>query len=85
MSDPEQSLLEISNGTKLGPGLGAETIYQLDAPSDLKMVSWAPGVPLGETKSYAYDPENGGEAIIYIIENGIDKRNRVCIWWSTHE
>ncbi|CAF9934669.1 MAG: hypothetical protein ALECFALPRED_006056 [Alectoria fallacina] len=80
MSDPDQSLSEISNGTKLRPGLGAETIYQLNAPSDLKVVSWAPGVLLGKTKSYAYDPENGGEAIIYIIENGIDKRNREFAW-----
>lgn len=73
---PSESLDEI----KLGPSLGAGTIYQRDAPPDLKVVSWAPDVPLGKSKSYAYNPENGEGAIIYIIENGIDGRNRVMTW-----
>lgn len=77
VSDPNQFLPELSNGTTVRPDLGAATIYQVDAPSDLKVVSWAPDVSFGRTRSYAYDPENGGEAIIYVIENGIDGRNSV--------
>ena len=66
-----------SNVTDIGNNLGAETIYQMDAPSDLKVVSWAPNLPSRIPKSYAYDPEGGGEATIYLIENGIDGGNRV--------
>ena len=77
VSHPDQFLSEITKGADLGLGLGAETVYQSDAPSDLKVVSWSPNVPLGKTKSYAYDPEGGGEAVVYIIENGIDSRKHV--------
>ena len=77
VSHPNQFLSEAIKEADVGLGLGAETIYQQDAPSDLKVVSWAPNVPLGKTKSYAYDPEGGGEAVVYIIENGIDGRNHV--------
>ena len=76
-SKPTRFGSEISNGTNVEFDLRAGTIYQSDAPSDLKVVSWAPRSSLGKTKSYAYSPENGKEAIIYIIENGIDGRNRV--------
>ena len=78
-SEPVQPLWPsiIHNGASVDSGLGAETIYQSDAPSDLKVVSWAPGVPFDRTKAYAYDPGNGGDSIIYVIENGIDGHNRV--------
>ncbi len=76
-SHPDRSLSQISERTDLGLGAGVGTIYQTDASSDLRVVSWAPNVPLDKTRSYAYDPEGGGEAVIYIIENGIDGRNPV--------
>ena len=77
MSLPDRSLSDISEGTDGGFRAGAGTIYQEDAPLDLRVVSWAPNMPLGKTRSYAFDPEGGGEAVIYIIENGIDGRNPV--------
>ena len=77
LSHPDRSLSQISERTELGLGAGAGTIYQTDASSDLRVVSWAPNVPLGKTRSYAYDSQGGGEAVIYIIENGIDGRNPV--------
>lgn len=77
VSEVDNPLSEIFNGTNIGLALGAGTIYQKDAPSDLKVVSWAPNLPSGKIESYAYDPEGGGEATIYIIENGIDGRNTV--------
>ena len=55
----------------------ARTVYQSDAPSDLKVVSWAPNVPFPKSKSYAYDPASGGESSVYVIENGIVGFNRV--------
>ena len=79
ISDHVQSLAVTSNGTDAEIDLDAEIIYQRDAPSDLKMVSWAPGHPSGKFTSYAYDPEGGGQATIYLIENGIDGRNRVIL------
>lgn len=80
MPEPDLSPSEISNGTNMGLGLGSGTIYQPDAPSDLKVVSWASGVPWSKTKSYAYDPAKGDKAIIYIIANGIDGRSREFTW-----
>lgn len=41
------------------------------------MVSGAPDHPSRKLTSYAYDPEGGGQATVYLIENGIDGRNRV--------
>ena len=79
ISDPEHSLSESPNTSLVNSGPNSGILYQSDAPSDLRVVSWAPGVPFGNTKFYAYDPESGGESIIYIIENGIDGRNRVDI------
>ena len=76
-SYPDQSNPEIFNVTDPDLHLGDGVVYQSDAPSDLKVISWAPGVPLGKTKAYAYDPLNGGNAVIYMIENGIDGRDSV--------
>ena len=76
-SIPNQSKSEVFNVTNLDLRLGDGVVYQSDAPSDLKVISWAPGVPLGKTKAYAFDPLNGGKAIIYMIENGIDGRDSV--------
>ena len=76
VSDPEGSLSAVHNKTDVNSGLSAGTIYQNDAPSDLKVVSWAPRVPFGKTKSYAYDP-GSGQSVIYLIENGVDGSNRV--------
>lgn len=80
VSDADQIHSEVSNGTKVELGVSAQTIYQSDAPPDLKVVSWAPDVPFAKVDTYAYDSKSGGKAIIYLIENGIDGRNRV----STH-
>ncbi len=79
VSDPHPDWLpsNLSNGTNAEYRLGTGTIYQSDAPLDLKVVSWAPGVPSAKLRSYAYDPKSGGESTIYIIDNGIDGRNRV--------
>ena len=76
-SELDHSLSDNFNGTNFSFDLSATTIYQRDAPSDLKVVSWAPDLRSGKIESYAYDPEGGGEATIYIIENGIDGRNTV--------
>ena len=76
-SNPDQSKSDVFNVTNLDLRLGDGVVYQSDAPPDLKVISWAPGVPLGKTKAYAYDPLNGGEAVIYMIENGIDGRDSV--------
>ena len=76
-SYPDQSSPEVLNVTTPDLNLGDGVVYQTDAPSDLKVISWAPGVPLGKTKAYAYDPLNGGKAVIYMIENGIDGRDSV--------
>lgn len=83
--DRDQSLAVTSNGTGAEIGIGAGIIYQRDAPSDLKMVSWAPDHPSRKLTSYAYDSEGGGQATIYLIENGIDGRNSVNYQWSPHE
>lgn len=77
VSKSDRSPFGLSNATSEGLGLGAGTIYQPDAPPDLKVVSWAPSVQFDKVKYYAYDPETSGESIIYVIENGIDGSNRV--------
>lgn len=77
ISERDQSSSFDPNITDVRINLGAETVYQIDAPSDLKVVSWAPNLPSRIPKSYAYDPEGGGEATIYLIENGIDGASRV--------
>ena len=78
VSDRDQFSSVDSNLTDVGINLGAETIFQKDAPSDLKVVSWAPDSLSRNPEYYAYDSESGGEATIYLIENGIDGGNRVC-------
>ena len=77
VSYPDPSNSEVLNATNPDLHVGDGIVYQPDAPSDLKVISWAPGVPLGKTKAYAFDPRNGGKAVIYIIENGIDGRDSV--------
>ena len=57
--------------------LGIGTIYQPDAPLDLKVVSWPRAKSFRDMKSYAYDAESGAEAIIYIIGNRINARSSV--------
>ena len=76
-SSPDPSVSEVMNTTNLDLHVGDGIVYQSDAPSDLKVISWAPGVPLAKTKAYAFDPRNGGNAVIYMIENGIDGRDSV--------
>ena len=83
-SEPDHFPSQMLNETNEGTDLGAGPIFEPDAPADLKVVSWAPRAPLGKTNSYAYNPENGRQAIIYIIENGIDGRNRVITYTSDH-
>lgn len=78
VSDTVEPLSEASEKSSEDHYLGGETIYQTNAPADLKVVSWAPGLPFEKTRSYAYDSMSGAESVIYIIENGIDGRNRVC-------
>lgn len=80
----ELSLAENPNGTDAVSGLFPGVVYQRDAPSDLRVVSWAPRVPFGSSKSYAYDAESNGQSIIYLIENGIDERSRVTARDSAH-
>ena len=77
MSDPAQSLPGTLNGTIVKSGVGTGTVYQTDAPQDLKVISWAPGVPLGKVRTFAYSSEGGGGSVVYVIENGIDGRSRV--------
>ena len=76
VSDSVQTLPDIFNGTRTF-GVNTGTIYQSDAPPDLKVISWAPGVPLRKSRTFAYKSENVGKTTVYIIENGIDGRNRV--------
>ena len=58
----------------------ADTIIrQLNAPQDLKLVSWPPrppGIQLRDLKSFAYDDEGGDDTYIYLIENGIEPKNK---------
>ena len=44
---------------------------------DLRVISWAPGVQFGKSRNFAYRSETVGKTDVYIIENGIDGRNRV--------
>ena len=76
-STPGDTFAGTSNSTIVDTHLGAQTIYQTDAPLDLKVVSWAPGSLFSTVKSYAYSTASGKETIIYVIENGVDGRNRV--------
>lgn len=76
-SGPELSPSGNLNETSAASGLFPGIIFQADAPSDLRVVSWAPRVPFGNSKSYAYDAESNGQSVIYLIENGIDERSRV--------
>ena len=78
VSDTVEPLSETAEKSMKDHYLAGETVYQANAPVDLKVVSWAPGLPLERTRSYAYDSAGGAESGIYIIENGIDARNRVC-------
>ena len=78
VSRPELSLSATGNGINVDPDISAaRTVYQSDAPSDLKVVSWAQNVPFSKSKYYAYDPASGGESIVYVVENGIVGFNRV--------
>ena len=78
VSRPETSLLATRNGVNVDSNISAaRTIYESDAPADLKVVSWASNVPFVKSKSYAYDPASGGEASVYVIENGIIGFHRV--------
>ena len=85
VSRPELSLSARGNGINVDPGISAaRTVYQSDAPSDLKVVSWASNVPFPKSKSYAYDPASGGESIVYVIEHGIIGFNRVIMSVKLH-
>lgn len=83
-SGPELSLSEDLNGTNAVSGPFSGVVYQHNAPSDLRVVSWAPRVPFGSVKSYAYDAESIEQSIIYLIENGIDERSRVTTLDPAH-
>lgn len=78
VSHPEMSLYATRSEVSIDSDSStARTVYQSDAPPDLKVVSWAPNVPFSKSKSYAYDPAGGGESSVYVIENGIVGFNRV--------
>ena len=85
MSRPEVSLSTPHNGVNVDSHSStSRTVYQPDAPPDLKVVSWASNVPFSESKSYAYDPTSGGESSVYVIENGIVGFNRVNMSRNLH-
>lgn len=75
------------NGTELSEGLNATSernedllIRELDAPLDLKLLSWPPRkkIPfLGRIKGYLYNELGGTLTYIYIIDEGIDASNKV--------
>ena len=54
-------------------------VYQDDAPTDLKVVSWAEGKDYDDNslKYYAYDKTGGQDSVLYVVENGIDIDNKV--------
>ena len=85
VSRPELSLSTRRNRVTIdSDNPAARTVYQSDAPSDLKVVSWAQNVPFLKSKSYAYDPASGGESLVYVIENGIIGFNRVNMSVNLH-
>ena len=54
-------------------------VYQDDAPTDLKVVSWAEGKDFNDPslKYYAYDKSGGQYSVLYVVENGVDLANEV--------
>ena len=58
-------------------------VYQDDAPTDLKIVSWAEGEDFDDNnlKYYAYDKTGGRDSVLYVLENGIDIDNKVSALW----
>ena len=51
---------------------------QRTAPLDLKVVSWPRGKVFRDLKCYEWDATAGNDAVIYILEEGIDRRHPVC-------
>ena len=58
-------------------------VYQDDAPTDLKVVSWAEGKDFDDNnpRYYAYDKTGGRDSVLYIAENGADLDNEVSALW----
>ena len=58
-------------------------VYQDDAPTDLKVVSWAEGRDFDDDslKYYAYDKAGGQNSVLYVVENGVDLENEVSALW----
>ena len=58
-------------------------VYQDDAPTDLKVVSWAKGRDFDDNslRYYAYDKTGGQNSVLYVVENGVDLENEVSALW----
>lgn len=58
-------------------------VYQDDAPTDLKVVSWAEGKDFDDNNLnyYAYDKTGGQDSVLYVLENGVDLNNNVSARW----
>ena len=69
----------ISNSDSLSLEKPSDLVYQFDAPPDLKTVSWPRDRSLTDLKYYTYDRGGGQNAVIYVLENGIDPQNTVRV------
>ena len=67
----------VSNSDNSKLGKPSDLVYQIDAPPDLKVVSWPIASSLVDLKYYTYDKNGGQNSVIYVVENGIDLQNPV--------
>lgn len=68
------------NSSSFDGDLLAGTVYQKDAPDDLKVVSWPKnkGVEdVDDLEYYAYERTSAQRSVIYVVEEGIDPANTV--------
>ena len=49
-----------------------QIVYEAEAPWDLKMISWPPGVRRLDLKSYAYGDDTSGGSSIFLVEDGVN-------------
>lgn len=75
-----KSLISDPNFTATTVAQEGNVILQTDAPQDLDLISWPPGRKLpyfGNMEGYAYQPLEGVDTYIYIIDWGINPQHTV--------
>lgn len=76
-SDPVQQVLDATNATSKKRLRKRDTVFQSDAPPDLRFISEpkGPDLSVDDTDRYDYDESAGEGAFVYVIDSGANLDN----------